>query len=76
MAWSPTPPPPNYTMPITVQAVEPIQVMVEGPGGPVMQTVNQIVMYNAYYYPQMGRWGYKSRNGYFVWLNTQPTASS
>jgi hypothetical protein len=76
MAWTPMPPPPDYVMPITVQAIEPIQVMVEGLGGPVMQTVNQLVMYNAYYYPQMGRWGYQNRNGYFVWLNTPLPVSS
>jgi chemotaxis protein histidine kinase CheA len=72
MAWSPVPPPPEYTMPITVQVIEPIRILAPTPNGPMPETVNQLVMYNAHYFPSMGRWGYRNRNGYFVWLNNAP----
>jgi hypothetical protein len=72
MAWAPVPPPSDYTMPITVQMVEPIRVWAPSPMGPVPETVNQLVMYNAHYFPMMGRWGYRNRHGYFVWLNMPP----
>jgi hypothetical protein len=65
-------PPPDYTMPITVQAIEPMPINVMGPGGfPEREMVNQMVMYNAYYYPEFGRWGYVNRHGYFIWVNPQ-----
>ena len=72
MAWEPVPPPYDYTMPITVQMVEPIRVWAPSPMGPVPETINQLVMYNAHYFPMMGRWGYRNRHGYFVWLNMPP----
>jgi hypothetical protein len=75
MGWAPGGPPPEYTMPITVQAVEPTQItMLNAVGMPVVQTINQVFMYNAYYYPRWGRWGYLNRHGYFIWVNPQSTA--
>jgi len=72
MAYAAGGPPPEYTMPITVEAVEPIQTMVANPAGiPVPQSINQIYMYNAFYYPRFGRWGFVNRQGYFIWLNPQ-----
>jgi hypothetical protein len=72
MAYAVGGPPPEYNMPITVEAVEPMQVMVPGPGGvPMQETINQLYMYNAYYYPNFGRWGYFNRQGYFIWVNPQ-----
>jgi len=63
-------PPPDYTMPITVETVEPVEITAVNEFGiPVREIVNQIVMYNAYYYPLFGRWGYINRQGYFVWVN-------
>jgi hypothetical protein len=26
-------------------------------------------LYNAFYYPEIGRWGYENCRGYFIWLN-------
>jgi len=74
-AYAPGPPPPDYTMPITVQVVEPMQVTAQDPvtGETVPETVNQLVMYNAFYHPEVGRWGYMNRAGYFIWLNTTPS---
>ncbi|MDR3615904.1 MAG: hypothetical protein P4L53_20265 [Candidatus Obscuribacterales bacterium] len=69
MEWDSVPPPAEYTMPITVQVVEPIRILAPSPAGPVPETVNQLVMYNAHYFPAMGRWGYRNRHGCFVWLN-------
>jgi hypothetical protein len=59
--WGVVPPPLGYVGPITVQTVEPISV------GPM--PMNQPFMYNAFYYPRWGRWGYRNRMGYFVWVN-------
>ena len=61
-------------MPITVQVVEPMQVTAQDPatGETEPETINQVVMYNAYYHPEVGRWGYMNRAGYFIWLNTTP----
>jgi hypothetical protein len=64
--WASGPPPADYTMPITVQAIEPIET---GNG-----TINQIVMYNAFYHPRFGRWGYRNRQGFFVWVNSSGPA--
>jgi hypothetical protein len=69
-------PPPEYTMPITVEAMEPMQIPVMTPMGPQRQWVNQLVMYNAYYYPAYGRWGYVNRHGFFVWVNPQESLLS
>jgi hypothetical protein len=74
MSYAPGPPPPDYTMPITVQVVEPMQVTAQDPatGETEPETINQLVMYNAYYHPEVGRWGYMNRAGYFIWLDTTP----
>jgi hypothetical protein len=73
LSYSP-PPPSDYTAPITVQVVEPVQVMAQDPdtGAQIEETINQVFFYNAYYYPEMGRWGYMNRAGYFIWLNNPP----
>lgn len=66
-------PPPEYTGPITVEAIEPMQIMAASPAGvPIPESVNQVAMYNAFYNPRFGRWGYTNRNGYFIWVNPQP----
>lgn len=71
MAYASAGPPPEYTMPITVEAIEPMQVMVNDSGVAVPETINQVYFYNAYYYPSYGRWGYINRQGYFIWVNPQ-----
>ena len=60
-----------YTGPISVEVVEPVEVPGYNPygfGGNV-QIINEVFMYNAYYFPEVGRWGYMDRHGYFIWLN-------
>jgi len=71
MGYAAEGPPQDYTMPITVQVVEPVQTTMTDPatGETVPTTINQVIMYNAYYYPQFGRWGYMNRQGYFVWVD-------
>ena len=70
MAYAMGGPPPEYTMPITVEAIEPVRTMVpDNFGIMVPRMINQVFMYNAYYYPQFGRWGYINRHGFFVWVN-------
>lgn len=61
----------GYTGPITVQVMEPVVAWIpQAYGGPPVQTtINQLVMYDAFYYPQFGRWGYVNRAGYFIWVN-------
>jgi hypothetical protein len=52
----------DYTGPITVEVIE--QVI-----APTGQVVNVLCLYDAFYYPEMGRWGYQNRQGYFVWVD-------
>jgi hypothetical protein len=65
-------PPYDYTGPISVEVVEPVANGYGGGygdyggGGPV---TNTLCLYNAFYNPDAGRWGYVNRNGYFFWLN-------
>ncbi|MBI2810739.1 MAG: hypothetical protein HYX67_07930 [Candidatus Melainabacteria bacterium] len=51
----------EYTGPITVEVIE----QVVAPDG---QIVNVPYLYNAFYYPDQGRWAYENRQGYFIWL--------
>lgn len=63
-------PDPDYSGPISVETVEPITGRFPDKFGvPVSQTFNVIYFYNAFYQPEMGRWGYVNRQGNFVWLN-------
>jgi hypothetical protein len=55
-------PGPQYTGPITVEVIEEYR----GRGGRV---INVPCLYDAFYYPELGRWGYQNRQGYFIWLN-------
>lgn len=60
----------GYTGPITVEVVEPVQTWMPDQWGHRVRTVaNELYLYNAFYYPQFGRWGYVNRRNYFVWLN-------
>jgi hypothetical protein len=61
----------DYTGPISVEVVEPVEIPVgfNPYGGPGMEVINQVFMYDAYYFPDAGRWGYMDRHGYFIWLN-------
>ncbi len=52
----------EYTGPITVEVIE----QVVAPDG---QFVNVLYLYNAFYYPDQGRWAYENRQGYFIWLD-------
>jgi hypothetical protein len=52
----------DYTGPITVEVIE--QVI-----APTGQVVNVLCLYDAFYYPEMGRWGYQDRQGYFIWVD-------
>jgi len=52
----------DYTGPITVEVIE----QVSGPGGSL---INVPYLYNAFYYPESGRWGYENQQGYFIWLD-------
>jgi hypothetical protein len=67
--YAPEGPPADYTMPISVEVVESLRVM--SGGGAIPKKTNQLFLYNAFYYPAYGRWGYKNRTGTFVWLNPQ-----
>ena len=55
----------DYTGPISVEVVEPIEM----PGYNGIEIINQVFLYDAYYYPEFERWGYMDRHGYFIWLN-------
>jgi hypothetical protein len=60
----------SYTGPITVEAVESmIAKLPDQFGVPVSQTFNVLYLYNAFYYPEFERWGYRNKQGFFVWLN-------
>jgi hypothetical protein len=60
----------SYTGPITVEAIESMQAKVPDQSGVlVSQTINILYFYNAFYYPEFERWGYKNKQGFFVWLN-------
>jgi hypothetical protein len=60
----------DYSGPISVETVEPLSgTFPDKSGVPTPQTINVIYMYNAYYQPEVGRWGYVNRQGNFVWLN-------
>jgi len=52
----------DYTGPITVEVIEQIVT----PNG---QVVNVPYLYNAFYYPEEGRWAYENRQGYFIWVD-------
>jgi hypothetical protein len=55
-------PPYDYTGPITVEVIEPVAA----PNG---QFVNVPYLYDAFYYPEAGRWGYENQQGYFIWVD-------
>jgi hypothetical protein len=55
-------PDPDYTGPITVEVIE----QFIGRHGRI---INVPYFYDAFYYPDAGRWGYVTRQGYFIWLN-------
>jgi hypothetical protein len=71
MSYSPAGPGPEYTQPITVEAFEPLQLQIRDPftGFVQAQPENTVYLYDAYYYPDQGRWGYTNHHGYFVWVN-------
>ena len=52
----------EYTGPITVEVIEQVR---DRRG----RIINVPYLYNAFYYPEFGRWGYENRQGYFIWLN-------
>ncbi len=52
----------QYTGPITVEVIEQVR---DRRG----RTINVPYLYNAFYYPELGRWGYENRQGYFIWLD-------
>ena len=60
----------DYTGPITVETMEPVTAKIPDKFGvPVFQTINVLDFYNAFYYPEIERWGYMNKQGNFVWLN-------
>ncbi|MGH2506165.1 MAG: hypothetical protein ACRDHZ_01885, partial [Ktedonobacteraceae bacterium] len=69
--WAPSGPPYDYSGPISVEVWEPRHVSVRDPytGWATKRVVNVLYMYNAFFFPNMERWGYTNRHGYFVWLN-------
>jgi hypothetical protein len=52
----------DYTGPITVEVIEQFR-------GRRGRIINVPYLYDAFYYPDVGRWGYATRQGYFIWLN-------
>ena len=70
-AYVPYGPPEDYTGPISVEVFEPRQVNVSVPFGGWMpqQVINAVYFYNAYYFPEAGRYGYMNRHGNWIWLN-------
>jgi hypothetical protein len=69
-------PPYDYTGPISVEVFEPRHVNVDQPFGGWLpqQVINAVYFYNAFYYPEFGRYGYMNRHNNWIWLNlgTQP----
>jgi hypothetical protein len=69
-------PPFDYTGPISVEVFEPRRVSVDIPFGGLLpqRVINAVYFYNAYYYPEFGRYGYMNRHNNWIWLNlgTQP----
>jgi hypothetical protein len=69
-------PPYDYTGPISVEVFEPRHVNVDIPfvGSLLQRVINAVYFYNAYYYPEYGRYGYMNRHNSWIWLNlgTQP----
>ena len=55
-------PDPQYTGPISVEVIE----QFTGRGDRI---TNVPYLYDAFYYPELGRWGYENRQGYFIWLD-------
>ncbi len=64
-------PPDDYDGPITVEVLEPRHIHTSDPytGWGNDQIINVVYLYNAFYYPDFGRYGYMNRHGYFIWLN-------
>ena len=73
-AYAQSGPPYDYTGPISVEVFEPRQINVSHPffGGMPPQVMNAVYMFNAYYNPQMGRYGYTNQYGNFIWLDLNP----
>jgi hypothetical protein len=71
-AYSAYGPPYDYTGPISVEAFEPRRVKVDIPFGSFLpeRVINAVYFYNAYYYPEFGRYGYMNRHNNWIWLNT------
>jgi len=64
-------PPFDYTGPISVEVFEPRQVSFDVPflGMLPQRVINAVYFYNAFYYPDFGRYGYMNRHNNWIWLN-------
>jgi hypothetical protein len=69
--WAEGPPDYDYAAPISVEVMEPRVVSARDPytGWVTNQSINAVYLYNAFYDPEMGRYGYMNQHGYFIWLN-------
>jgi len=65
-------PPYDYTGPISVEVFEPRHVNYDVPFGGFLpqKVITAVYFYNAYYYPESGRYGYMNRHNNWIWLNT------
>ncbi len=70
-------PPDYYDGPITVEVLEPRHIQTRDPftGWANDQIINVVYLYNAFYYPDFGRYGYMNRHGYFIWLNLDDSSN-
>jgi actin-related protein len=67
-------PPYDYTGPISVEVFEPRTLNVNVPflGMLPERVINAVYFYNAYYYPDFGRYGYMNRHNNWIWLDLNP----
>ena len=69
--WAAEGPDLDYTGPITVEMLEHRRLAVTDPytGRTINRVINVPYFYNAFFFPEYGRWGYVNRHGYFILLN-------
>jgi len=69
--WASSGPSVDYTGPISVEVLEHRKATILDPytGRNVTKIINVPYLYNGFYFPEYGRWGYTNRHGYFILIN-------
>ena len=69
--WASAGPPADYTGPISVEMLEQRKVSILDPytGRQVERVINVPYLYNGFYFPEYGRWGYTNRHGNFLLIS-------